>query len=284
MPCPPRTFTLTQEGPTSRPPRNGPPSHAVPSPIPIHHVANSLPHLLIRTQKRDPFVSLSYTRFAIHSFAHPFCFVITAHSLPKTPGVAPGFPSQILAQKRSFSQKSCSRVTQIESKRSTKIAPNPSRMKTFHDTPRGWGSAVSLPPYFFTSALAHVVPPWNLSLSNMYPPTPSESLTFAKLVGVGPTFFHYFATSSLSYRFLPVCPPPINMLGSPLQKSHGSAVAAPVALTFSPFSLPATRTARSVRLGGIKLPVPGRHFVQPKTRLRQKRSTDRCSAPPTSKP
>jgi hypothetical protein len=43
-------------------------------------------------------------------------------------------------------------VTLIESKRFTKIAPNPCRMKAFHDTPGGWGRIKHEPPKrIFTS-------------------------------------------------------------------------------------------------------------------------------------
>src|SRR5277367_3297018 len=137
MSRPSHTITLTQERPTPRPTPSNPPSHPVPRLIPIHHFVTSLPRLLLRTQRRDSFFSITYTLFSIHNFAHPFSFVITAHSLPKTPGVASAISSQTLAQRNSFSQDPCSRVTPIKSKRSTKIAPNPSRMRTFHDTPGG---------------------------------------------------------------------------------------------------------------------------------------------------
>jgi hypothetical protein len=37
-------------------------------------------------EKHDPLFSTAYPRFAIRNFPHPLCFLITAHSLSKTPG------------------------------------------------------------------------------------------------------------------------------------------------------------------------------------------------------
>src|SRR5271156_699717 len=45
----------------------------------------SFPHSSIPPQNRNPLFSNTYTLFSIHNSAHLFCFVITAHSLAKTP-------------------------------------------------------------------------------------------------------------------------------------------------------------------------------------------------------
>ena len=133
-------------------------------------------------QKRDPFFSTTYTLFSIHNFAHPFSFVTTAHSLAKTPGVPSGLSNQILAQRKSLSQNSCSCATPIESKRSTKIVTNPSRMKTFHDTP---GGGVGLSDQILASSKSHRLTPME-SISFKYAQSnPFRIYLFRKQVGVG---------------------------------------------------------------------------------------------------
>ncbi len=118
---------------------------------------------------------------------------------------------------------------------------------------------VSLTKFLRPQNRVVVTPIESISFKHV-PSHPFRIFLFRKTGGDGAIIFSllpHLVTSPLSHCFLPVCPPPINMLGSPLQKSHGSAVAAPVALTFSPFSFPAARTARSVYLEGKKLPVRG---------------------------
>src|SRR5271165_5461142 len=83
------------------PTSTSPPSHHPISPTPPPQFRSSLPHGFITSfphssalpQNSAPLFSIPYTLFSIHNSAHPFSFVNTAHSLPKTPGgwVSPTF-------------------------------------------------------------------------------------------------------------------------------------------------------------------------------------------------
>src|SRR5208337_1551632 len=66
----------------------------------LHHFVASSLHSSALPQDRAPLFSTPYTLFSIHNSAHPFSFVNTAHSLPKTPGGSIGIANQIFSDRR----------------------------------------------------------------------------------------------------------------------------------------------------------------------------------------
>src|SRR5271165_1836628 len=87
---------------------NPPPTRRPISPTPppqfrtsfLHHFVASSIHSSALPQDRAPLFSTPYTLFSIHNSAHPFSFVNTAHSLPKTPGGSIGLANQIFSDRR----------------------------------------------------------------------------------------------------------------------------------------------------------------------------------------
>src|SRR5271165_4382154 len=90
------------------PTSTSPPSHHPISPTPLPQFRSSFPHSFVTSsppssalpQNSAPLFSTPYTLFSIHNSAHPFSFVNTAHSLPKTPGGSIGLANQIFSDRR----------------------------------------------------------------------------------------------------------------------------------------------------------------------------------------
>src|SRR5271154_1594708 len=88
---------------TPRSPRLSSPSlatlrspHPNAAPLPCYFVT-SLLRISISTQNRDPSFTTSCALFLIRNSAYPYCFVATAHSLPRSPGVGCPYALQISA-------------------------------------------------------------------------------------------------------------------------------------------------------------------------------------------
>jgi hypothetical protein len=94
-----------------------------------HGFLTSLSRTSVLTQKLDPVFSIACALFSIHNFAHPFYFVIAAHSLPKTPG----------GRVRSSNRIPPVLVTSIESYSFTRITPKPNGILLFQHDPGGGG-------------------------------------------------------------------------------------------------------------------------------------------------
>src|SRR5271154_3183725 len=100
-----------------------------------------------RPQNRDPLFSTACALFLIHNYPDPLCFVIAAHSLPKTPGGSIGISGQIpsevhrvpLTPTESVSSKRLT-LNPIESYSFARIAPKPNGILLFQNDPGGGGT------------------------------------------------------------------------------------------------------------------------------------------------
>src|SRR5271154_162105 len=199
-----------------------------------------------RPQNRDPLFSTACALFLIHNYPDPLCFVIAAHSLPKTPGGSIGISGQIpsevhrvpLTPTESVSSKRLT-LNPIESYSFTRITPKPNGILLFQNDAGGWGTIATTIQVPVEQTPAPVTPMDAISFATL-PFNLFRIYLFRKWGGGGVIVFSQPTQSigSHSSHPLPVCPSPGDMLGSLLQNSCGGAPNVLAARALSPSSLP----------------------------------------------
>jgi hypothetical protein len=223
--------------------------------------------------KRDPLFSIAYTLFSIRNFPHLFCFLVTAHSLPKTPGVGVALLSNHTSAEAAI-------LTPMHAISYKNIPSNPFGIYIFRKQP-GWPhspfhypfhySATSLPrPFPIRTLLPPCLPSVPPPLQKVCPPT-ADML-------VSPCRFRIAAprSSSRRTRSLPLGLPQSALPGATVWREPHRPLAA--ANSIGRKAARRENAGRVSLLRGIKRP------AAPNVRQHQTSGNIRRQAAPTSGP
>src|SRR5271165_633957 len=192
----------TSTSPPSHHPISPPPPPPFPSSFPPSFLPSSPPPSALPPNSA-PLFSTPYTLFSIHNSAHPFSFVNTAHSLPKTPGGSIGIANQI------FGLSSISLATPLESalpRNPTSPPTNPIESTRFFTVVHTFAKSVSVTLAFSTLTKHTPRNPIRMNTSTknhvrpkpLYPATNSYKTIYANTSTA--RSYHFTHNSSVHFR------------------------------------------------------------------------------------